>query len=520
MAAASVSRPGGAQTTEKSQLILKVVSAKPQSPKLPNRPSRLSSFVEVTADGLSSETKKTGKRSGHLELQWNEDLTLNVTPQSRLDLKLWSCHTLRKELLGSATIDLLDTLRTHHGKMENVQLSLVLQTENKGSVVVGGELNVCLDGMAVDLGTLPNGSAAADTVDELRFITDQRQLEASWSLEKEKMGLPNPLTPDEDSESISWPLVSLNKCPFDGPMWTQSWLKQQSLQCVLLNGHRARSKGPGLAPPGPCMGRINVCLCGWSNRHSVGGTQGSSPGGPRGGSLTNGELSEEQTPGPGSVAHRRSSKSHGSPGCSAVELTSNGLESSRGGVAHLTPPPPSPSGRSPAASSSSPSPGQDALGPAPPAEPGPNPPPNTEQASNSSTEPSTETLPTGVYYVDHNTKTTTWERPLPPGQTHAKGHTLDLVITNSAPISNLLVYDLGVSDHKTISMDMSFQSPLSKPKCKIHFRNLRNINPDTMTLDLQHLSSANFLSVNESVECYNQSLNSLLDLHASLKTRM
>ncbi|XDV52576.1 hypothetical protein PO909_021294, partial [Leuciscus waleckii] len=95
---------------------LTVLSAKPQSPKLPSRHSRLSSFVEVTADGLTSETKKTGKRTGHLELQWNEDLTLNVTPQSHLDLKLWSCHTLRKELLGSATIDLLDTLRTHDGK--------------------------------------------------------------------------------------------------------------------------------------------------------------------------------------------------------------------------------------------------------------------------------------------------------------------------------------------------------------------------------------------------------------------
>lgn len=55
---------------------LAVLSAKPQSPKLPNRHSRLSSFVEVTADGLTSETKKTGKRTGHLELQWNEDLTL------------------------------------------------------------------------------------------------------------------------------------------------------------------------------------------------------------------------------------------------------------------------------------------------------------------------------------------------------------------------------------------------------------------------------------------------------------
>ncbi|KAM6937784.1 NEDD4-like E3 ubiquitin-protein ligase WWP2 isoform 2-T2 [Xenentodon cancila] len=355
MAAASVTRPGSAQTAEKSQLILKVVSAKPQSPKLPNRQSRLSSFVEVTADGLTSETKKTGKRSGHLELQWNEDLTLNVTPQSRLDLKLWSCHTLRKELLGSATIDLLETLRTHDGKMENVQLSLVLQTENKGSVVAGGELNVCLDGMAVDLGSLPNGSTAADKM----LQSDRPNLRRTQS---------------EDTSSTA--------------------------------GSQSRS-----------------------NRHSVGGPQGESPGVSRGSSLTNGELNEEPIPGPGSSSHCRSSKGHGSPGSSAdkVELMSNGMESSRGGVVRQTPPPSSPSGRSPAASSSgsSPSPGQDALGSTTPAEPSPNTTSNTEQASVGITESNTDSLPAGweqrvlphgrVYYVDHNTKTTTWERPLPPG---------------------------------------------------------------------------------------------------------
>ncbi|XP_014191020.1 NEDD4-like E3 ubiquitin-protein ligase WWP2 isoform X2 [Haplochromis burtoni] len=349
MAAASVSRPGSAQTTEKSQLTLKVVSAKPQSPKLPNRHSRLSSFVEVTADGLTSETKKTGKRSGHLELQWNEDLTLNVTPQSRLDLKLWSCHTLRKELLGSATIDLLDTLRSHDGKMENVQLSLVLQTENKGSVVAGGELNVCLDGMVVDLGSLPNGSTAADKI----LQSDRPNLRRTQS---------------EETPSTA--------------------------------GSQARS-----------------------NRHSVGGSQGESSGDSRGSSLTNGDLSEEQIPGP--VARRQSSKSHGSPGNSAdkVELTSNGLENNRGVSLH-TPPPSSPSGRSPAASSSSssPSPGQqEALGPAASVEPSSNTTSSTEQASNSTTEPTTDSLPAGwekrvdqrgrFYYVDHNTRTTTWQRP-------------------------------------------------------------------------------------------------------------
>ncbi|XP_039988754.1 NEDD4-like E3 ubiquitin-protein ligase WWP2 isoform X2 [Xiphias gladius] len=356
MAAASLSRPAGTQTTEKSQLILKVVSAKPQSPKLPSCHSRLSSFVEVIADGLTSETKKTGKRSGHLELQWNEDLTLNVTPQSHLDLKLWSCHTLRKELLGSATIDLLDTLRTHDGKMENVQLSLVLQTENKGLVVAGGELNVCLDGMVVDLGSLPNGSTAADKI----LQSDRPNLRRTQS---------------EETPSTAG-----------------------------------------------CQSR--------SNRHSMGGSQSGSPGCSRGGSLTNGDLTEEPIPGPGSSSYRRSSKSHGSPGNSGdkVELTSNGLENSRASLARNTPPSSSPLGRSPAASSSSgsPSPGQDALGPGTPVEPSPNATSSTEQASSSSTtESTTDTLPAGweqrvlphgrVYYVDHNTKTTTWERPLPPG---------------------------------------------------------------------------------------------------------
>lgn len=46
--------------------------------------------------------------------------------------------------------------------VENRQLTLNLQTENKGSVVSGGELTIFLDGPAVDLGSLPNGSAVTE----------------------------------------------------------------------------------------------------------------------------------------------------------------------------------------------------------------------------------------------------------------------------------------------------------------------------------------------------------------------
>uniref|UniRef100_A0A8C1E0M9 E3 ubiquitin-protein ligase n=1 Tax=Cyprinus carpio carpio TaxID=630221 RepID=A0A8C1E0M9_CYPCA len=317
------------------QTVTLVLSAKPQSPKLPSRHSRLSSFVEVTADGLTSETKKTGKRTGHLELQWNEDLTLNVTPQSHLDLKLWSCHTLRKELLGSATIDLLDTLRTHDGKMENVQLSLVLQTENKGSVVAGGELNVCLDGLVVDLGSLPNGNAAPD-----------KRVHLSRS-----------------------------------------------------NLHRARSEDtPSTSSP---RGRRLA--------HSSVGSCGDSPADVRGAVLTNGELNGEAAD---NTCHRNSKTAISSlSDAGKDETAANGIE---GG--HLSRP-----ALSSPSLSSTPSSGIDSSAPPAATET----PSSTDQTSVATETNTTDALPAGweqrilphgrVYYVDHNTKTTTWERPLPPG---------------------------------------------------------------------------------------------------------
>ncbi|MGH0115749.1 UNVERIFIED_CONTAM: hypothetical protein FKN15_046934 [Acipenser sinensis] len=316
MAAASSSRTEIGPTSEKSQLTLKVLSAKPQSPKAPSRNSRINSFVEVTPDGLSSETKKTGKRSGNPELHWNENLTLNVTPQSRLDLKLWSCHTLRNELLGSASIDIYHTLKSNNGKMENIQLNLNLQTENKGSLVSGGELTVCLDGLAVDLGSLPNGSA----------VTDKSQQD-----EKD-----NADTIQSDDESQN--LLPATSTPEAGER---------------------------------------------THRHL--------PETSRSGSTVNGDVNGE--------------------------VAVNGTESGRGNP--VCPPHPSPSvslSTSLSASTGTPSPASTEIG---------------ESLRTATTEQpaaanqNLEALPTGweqrvlpngrVYYVDHNTKTTTWERPLPPG---------------------------------------------------------------------------------------------------------
>lgn len=54
-----------------------------------------------------------------------------------------------------------------------------------------------------------------------------------------------------------------------------------------------------------------------------------------------------------------------------------------------------------------------------------------------------------------------------------RGHTIDLVISNLAPISNLLVYELGVSDHEVISMELPPPSSYTKDKRQICFRDLK-----------------------------------------------
>uniref|UniRef100_A0A8D2LH23 NEDD4-like E3 ubiquitin-protein ligase WWP2 n=1 Tax=Varanus komodoensis TaxID=61221 RepID=A0A8D2LH23_VARKO len=87
---------------------------------------------------------------------------LNVSAQSHLDLKLWSCHTLRNELLGSASLSLAGLLKQGKGRVENEQLTLNLQTEGKGGLVSGGELTVLLDGPGVDAGGVPNGGPVAE----------------------------------------------------------------------------------------------------------------------------------------------------------------------------------------------------------------------------------------------------------------------------------------------------------------------------------------------------------------------
>ncbi|XP_041044926.1 NEDD4-like E3 ubiquitin-protein ligase WWP1 isoform X3 [Carcharodon carcharias] len=121
-------------------------------------------YVELSADG---ELKKSAKSHSSSNPKWDEHLTMNVTPHTNLEFKIWSHHTLKSDaLLGKATLDISQALELHNRKLENVKEVLKLTLENKNGVVQTGDLTVFLDGMTVDQESVPNGTASATKVQQ------------------------------------------------------------------------------------------------------------------------------------------------------------------------------------------------------------------------------------------------------------------------------------------------------------------------------------------------------------------
>ncbi|GAA6067655.1 itchy E3 ubiquitin protein ligase a isoform X1 [Tachysurus ichikawai] len=129
----------------KAQLQITVLSAKLKE----NKKNWFgpSPYVEVAVDGQS---KKTEKCTNTLSPKWKQPLTVIVTPFSKLIFRVWSHQTLKADLLlGMATLEVSETLKSNDMKIHEVIRTLPLSADTEGSDLVG-DLSVCLDGMRVD----------------------------------------------------------------------------------------------------------------------------------------------------------------------------------------------------------------------------------------------------------------------------------------------------------------------------------------------------------------------------------
>nr|XP_031543841.1 E3 ubiquitin-protein ligase Itchy homolog [Vicugna pacos] len=173
--------------TMKSQLQITVISAKLKE----NKKNWFgpSPYVEVTVDGQSKKTEKCNNTNSP---KWKQPLTVIVTPVSKLHFRVWSHQTLKSDvLLGTAALDIYETLKSNNMKFEEVVVTLQLVGDKEPTETIG-DLSICLDGLQLDSEVVTNGettcSQSASQNDDGSRPKDETRMNTNGSDEPEDAG--------------------------------------------------------------------------------------------------------------------------------------------------------------------------------------------------------------------------------------------------------------------------------------------------------------------------------------------
>ncbi|XP_058121467.1 E3 ubiquitin-protein ligase Su(dx) [Anopheles ziemanni] len=125
-------------------------------------------YVEFSIDGKSS--RKTDFIKNTNTPKWNERFAIFVSPGSLLQFRVLDHSSFRKDsLLGQQTVELAGILRHYNGVLELLELSMDLLVDPSGSSktneprqpVKAGELVVVLDGLKIDMRNVLGGSGGS-----------------------------------------------------------------------------------------------------------------------------------------------------------------------------------------------------------------------------------------------------------------------------------------------------------------------------------------------------------------------
>ncbi|XP_022791543.1 uncharacterized protein LOC111330846 [Stylophora pistillata] len=107
--------------------------------------------------------------------------------------------------------------------------------------------------------------------------------------------------------------------------------------------------------------------------------------------------------------------------------------------------------------------------------------------------------------------------------THISGHTLDLMITRCSDsfLTAKPMTDYLFSDHFTVLCDLALSKPSPKNE-QISYRKLKAIKIEDFKQDLSTSELCNYSpdSLNDLVECYNDTLSQVLERHAPLRSKV
>ncbi|KAM3841251.1 NEDD4-like E3 ubiquitin-protein ligase WWP1 isoform 2-T3 [Vipera latastei] len=201
MAAASPTSGNSNNYNGRLQMQVTISSAKLKRKK--NIFSSAAIYTELVAD---NEVKKTSKSGSSSNPKWEEQLTVNVTPQTTLEFRVWSRHTLKADaLLGKATVDLRQALEVHNRRLEHVKEHLKLSLENKSGLIQTGELIIVLDGLVLETESLSNRSSLVTKVQQNGdALHENRETSARTTSRLDNE------TPSSSIVQVSFPIHAIN----------------------------------------------------------------------------------------------------------------------------------------------------------------------------------------------------------------------------------------------------------------------------------------------------------------------
>jgi len=327
-------------------------------------------YVEIIVDGKPPKKTEFCKSSYHPK--WQADISVIVTPHSKIVFRVFNHSTFKKDsLLGHCSLDLYSVLKLTGGKCDKYELTLDLRARDKNDATNNSEVNVGilflkLDGVNVNLDAL-----ARIPVPGIAGVPEAV--------------VPPPPPPSQDSDGCTFS-TSTSPIPSSSNRGAEEGTRSQSAP-----SDNARPKLPAISKS---RSGGNSLVSSASTERSMNGQLPPIP------SSTTPQSHELNQSGGNGSRHLNLP-----PISDAQRLTNGG--STTAAVVGGQPPAP--------ATADHPPPGINEASAGPPAGGG-----ETDGAPE-------EPLPPGwemrfdsygrKYYVDHNTRSTTWERPqpLPPG---------------------------------------------------------------------------------------------------------
>jgi len=342
-----------------------------ESAQLRNIPGLLkpSPYAEIIVDGKPPIKTEISKSSNHPK--WHQTIVAAVTPYSKIVFRIYDHSTFKKDsVLGSTSLELYKVLQNHGGHCRNLPISLELRSvsdarhSNESSI---GSLHVKLDGVNVNLDEVPAASPPP-------ALTSAGPMSSPMSSDSPAATAAQPDSAENDDQS--------------GPSTNGSGSPESGLNPTKI------AKLPSIPQSRPPVGPPTLPPPHFDQRGfpQIVPGPGQQPG----------YSADPEPGGAGGAPPRRVTLPHIS------ENTRSALSNGVGGP-----------GPGPGAPGPPPGPGEPAGAGPPGAGAGPAGPPGAPAPGGDGDEP----LPPGWemrfdqygrrYYVDHNTRSTTWERPQP-----------------------------------------------------------------------------------------------------------